>query len=83
MQLVLDHLVRNPQNFPWWTSVQKLTLNEVQDHDTDKKVDYLVKFVRTFKHLRELELLCSQPAHLFLAGSNEHFCDKVTTVVPF
>lgn len=58
--MIFDYLSRYPQNFSWWARITKVTLEEIQDSETDNNIIYILKFLKQFKNLKELVLKCNQ-----------------------
>lgn len=58
--MIFDYLCRYPQNFSWWARITKVTLEEIQDSETDNNIIYILKFLKQFKNLKELVLKCNQ-----------------------
>lgn len=56
---MLEYLLRFPVNFAWWYTLTKVSLMEIQDSETDNKIEYIVKFLKLIKHLKHLELRCN------------------------
>jgi len=81
--LVLEYLTRCPSNFPWWHCLQRLSLGELQEYDTEESIKYIINFLKLVRNLRHFELLCSQQPGQILKELPDDFCQEVTLVLPF